>query len=357
MPVFDSPAFDAHEAVHCFSDAATGLRAVVAIHSTALGPAMGGCRLWSYDGTGAAMTDALRLSRGMSYKNAIAGLPVGGGKAVILRDPQRPPTPALFEAFGRAVDRLGGRYVTAEDVGVSVEDMECVARATRYVCGLAAHDDERPGGDPSPRTAHGVFVGIRAAVRARFGRDDLDGLRVAVQGLGHVGMHLCEELHAAGARLVVADLDAAAVEQARERFGAEAVPVEHILFEPADVLAPCALGGVLDADSIPRLNTAIVAGAANNQLATDADGERLFQRGILYAPDYAINAGGIINAAAEYLQSMDNDSVKRKIEDIAQTLADIFDHSRATGQPTHRIADALARQRIDEARATVAEAA
>ncbi len=351
MGAFDSTAFDTHEGVHFFNDPATGLRAIVAIHSTALGPAAGGCRMWSYASDEDALTDALRLSRGMSYKNAVAGLPLGGGKAVILRDPRHPPTPALFEAFGRAVEQLGGRYITAEDVGVSVGDMEAVARSTRYVCGLSQRNDGSAGGDPSPRTARGVFVGLRAAVRTRLGREDLDGLRVAVQGLGHVGMRLCGELHAAGARLVVADLDPEAVAQAGARFGARAVPTERILFEDVDVIAPCALGAVLSQQTIPHLHARIVAGAANNQLATEADGERLLERGILYAPDYVINAGGIINAAAEYLHSMDAAQVDRKVEAIADTLADIFERSRATGMPTHRVADAMARQRLDAAAA------
>ncbi|TJY62925.1 Glu/Leu/Phe/Val dehydrogenase [Sinimarinibacterium sp. CAU 1509] len=349
MSVFDSPAFDAHEGVHCFHDAESGLRAIIAVHSTALGPAAGGCRLWSYASADAAMTDALRLSRGMSYKNAVAGLPLGGGKAVILRDPQRVPTPALFEAFGRVVDQLGGRYVTAEDVGVSVADMEAVARRTRHVCGLSQRDDGSAGGDPSPKTAYGVFCGIRAAVRAQLGRDDVAGLRIAVQGLGHVGWHLCELLHAAGARLVVADLNAQTVERARAQFGAETLGVDRILFAPVDVLAPCALGAILNAESIPQLQTRIVAGAANNQLATDADGERLRERGILYAPDYVINAGGIINAGAEYLQSMDEAAVMAKVAGIEQSLLDIFDRANELGVPTHRIADELARRRIEEA--------
>ncbi len=350
MSVFDSTAFDAHEGVHFFDDPASGLRAIIAVHSTALGPAAGGCRLLHYASSEAALTDALRLSRGMSYKNAVAGLPLGGGKAVVLRDPQRAPTPALFEAFGRAVEQLGGRYVTAEDVGVGVADMEVVARSTQYVCGLTPCDDGSAGGDPSPKTAYGVFCGIRAAVRAQLGHDSVAGLRVAVQGLGHVGWHLCDLLHTAGARLVVSDLNAQVVDAACKRFDAEAAPVDRILYVPADVLAPCALGAILNAETIPQLKTRVVAGAANNQLATDADGERLRERGILYAPDYVINAGGIINAAAEYLQSMDEAAVMDKVEGIEQSLLDIFDRTCELGVPTHRVADELARRRIEGAR-------
>ncbi len=347
MNVFDSAAYDGHEGVHFFNDERSGLRAIIAIHSTALGPAAGGCRLWRYDSVQSAATDALRLARGMSYKNAVAGLPLGGGKAVILRDPERAPDESLFEAFGRAVDSLGGRYITAEDVGVGVGEMEIVSRATPHVCGLTR--EGAVGGDPSPKTAHGVFCGIQAAVASQLGRSDLEGLRVAVQGLGHVGMLLCEELHAAGARLLVSDLNADAVEQACDRFRAEGVPANQILFQHVDVLAPCALGGIINELSIPRLDTRIIAGAANNQLATDADGERIAARGILYAPDYVINAGGIINVSAEYMGAVSEDEVWRKVEAIGSTLADIFARARSTDEPTHRLADALARKLLHEA--------
>lgn len=343
--MFSSKAYDGHENVTFFSDAASGVRGIIAIHSTALGPAAGGCRAWAYESEEAALQDVLRLSRGMSYKNAVAGLPLGGGKAVILREPGKPVSAAQFEAFGRAVERLRGAYVTAEDVGVSVADMACVARSTSHVSGLSSHGGSA-GGDPSPKTAYGVYCGIVAAAHARLGRDDLAGLRVAVQGLGSVGRHLCENLHQAGARLVVSDIDASACARIRERFGAEVVPPDAILFQDVDVVSPCALGGILDAQSIPRLRAPIVAGGANNQLAGPEDGLALHARGILYAPDYVINAGGIICAASEYLRSASEEQVWQHVTRIGQTLADIFAESKATGTPPHVIADALALRRI-----------
>lgn len=346
MSVFGDDAFDAHQSVHFFADEASGLRAVIAIHSTTLGPAVGGCRMWPFPDEQAAVTDALRLSRGMSFKNAMAGLPLGGGKAVVIADPRRDKTPTLLAAFARAVDSLGGNYVTAEDVGMSVADMEVIRQFTPYVCGLPPVGARRAGGDPSPHTAHGVFQGIRAAVPAQLGRDSLDGLRIAVQGLGNVGRALCAELHAAGAKLVVSDIDPETVARVADELGARPVAPDEILFQEVDILAPCALGGVLNKDTIPRLATRIVAGSANNQLLTDADGKELARRGILYAPDYVINAGGIINAAAEYLDSMDEDQAMRKIEEIGDMLGEIFDQARQTGRPTNVIADEMAIARL-----------
>lgn len=343
--MFDHPAFDAHESVTCVADSATGLNAIIAIHSTQRGPAFGGCRAWTYANTAAAMNDVLRLARGMSYKNAVAGLPFGGGKAVILRNGQQPVSDAQFEAFGRAVERLEGRYITAEDVGVSVASMARVALHTRYVSGLPRGKAD-VGGDPSPSTAHGVFCGIQVAVRHKLGRDDLQGLRIAVQGLGHVGQNLCAELHAAGASLVVADTNVAAADCVRRLYEADVVSPDEILFQPADVLAPCALGGIVNAQSLARIQAPIIAGAANNQLATDQDGSRLHERGILYAPDYVINAGGIICASAEYLRISTPEVIRQRVGAIGQTLAEIFERSAATNTPTHRIADEMARQRL-----------
>ena len=343
--MFDSDAFDAHEGVTFVADAASGLRAIIAIHSTKLGPSFGGCRAWTYATPAVALNDALRLSRGMSYKNAMAGLPFGGGKAVILRPAGGTVSDAQFEAFGRAVNDLGGRYITAEDVGVSVRSMQLVARHTRYVGGLprgegTSHRD----GDPSPRTALGVYCGIEAAVRARLGGRGLQGLRVAVQGLGNVGFNLCELLHRAGAVLTVADIDQAAVERAQERFGATAVSIDDILYQDVDVLAPCALGGIFNGKSIPLLKAAVIAGGANNQLATDADGQRLHERGILYAPDYVINAGGIIWVSAEYLGEFEETQALVRVRRIGQTLDGIFEESARSGLPPHAVADARARQ-------------
>lgn len=343
--MFNSKAYDGHEGVTFFSDPASGLKGIVAIHSTALGPAAGGCRAWAYENEEAALQDVLRLSRGMSYKNAVAGLPLGGGKAVIIREPGKPVTEAQFEAFGRVVERLHGAYVTAEDVGVSVADMKCVARSTSYVSGLSSHAGTA-GGDPSPKTAYGVYCGIVAAVKARLGLSELKGLRVAVQGLGSVGRHLCENLHKAGAQLIVSDIDTTACNRIRKQFGAEVVSPDEILFQDVEVVSPCALGGIINAQSIPRIRAPIIAGGANNQLATPEDGLALHERGILYAPDYVINAGGIICAASEYLKSASEDAVWLRVAGIEQTLAAIFAESKASGTPPHVIADALALKRM-----------
>ncbi|HVY82796.1 MAG TPA: Glu/Leu/Phe/Val dehydrogenase dimerization domain-containing protein [Steroidobacteraceae bacterium] len=348
MNPFDSREFDGHELVLFTHDEPTGLRAIVAIHSTALGPAAGGCRMWPYASTSEAVTDALRLSRGMSYKNAMAGLPFGGGKSVIIGDPRRK-TPALFEAFGRFVDSVGGRYVTAEDVGTTTADMESVAKHTRFVAGLHRKPGE-VGGDPSPKTALGTHLGIKAAAKFRLGRSDIEGLRVAVQGLGGVGYHLCRLLAAEGAKLTVADVRADAVTRVCDELGAEPVPVEAVLRQDVDVVAPCALGAILNAQTIPTLRARIVAGAANNQLATDADGEALLTAGILYAPDYVINAGGIISVAREYFGGSSEAQVTADIHGIPARLTEIFEQARREGSPTNVVADRLARERIHSAR-------
>ncbi|MBV8972500.1 MAG: Glu/Leu/Phe/Val dehydrogenase, partial [Sphingomonadaceae bacterium] len=332
-----------HEAVHLFSDPASGLRAIIAVHSTHRGPAAGGCRYWHYADDAAALTDALRLSRGMSYKNAMANLPMGGGKAVVFKDGAK--TDALLEAFGRAIEGLGGRYVTAEDVGMSDADMTVIARATKHVSGLPVAGGAA-GGNPGPSTAEGVFVGMRAAVRHKLGRDDFAGVHVAIQGLGSVGGGVAERLAAAGARLTVADVDEARAGALAARLGAKRVPVAEIMTVAADVFSPNALGAVLTQDSIAALDVAIVAGAANNQLATPADGARIHGRGILYAPDYVINAGGIINVVAEYLGRGDAASVAADIAAIEPRLAAIFAEADASGQPTDAMADAQARRLI-----------
>jgi leucine dehydrogenase len=318
------------------------LQAIIAVHSTHLGPAAGGCRWWTYVDDAAALTDALRLSRGMSYKNAMAGLPMGGGKAVILKGAAK--TDALLEAFGTAIAGLNGRYVTAEDVGMSDHDMTVIARRTRHVSGLPVAGGAA-GGNPGPSTAEGVFVGMRAAVRHRLGRD-LSGVHVAVQGLGSVGHALVRKLAAAGARLSVADIDHARAARVADEVGATLIDNNAIMTTAADVFSPNALGAILTADSIAVLDVAVVAGAANNQLATPHDGARLAARGILYAPDYVINAGGIINVAAEYLGSGDAASVAAQIARIEARLADIFMRADTDGQPTDAVADAMARALI-----------
>jgi leucine dehydrogenase len=344
MEVFDMREFDGHELVIFGHDAPTGLRAIIAIHSTVLGPAAGGCRMWPYASTTEAAADVLRLSRGMSYKNAMAGLPFGGGKAVIIGDARTAKTPELFAAFGRMVDSLRGRYVTAEDVGTTTADMAHVERVTRYVSGLGRAPGEA-GGDPAPMTALGVFLGIRAAVKFRLGRADLAGLTVAVQGAGGVGYHLCGMLAAAGARLKVADLLPQALERVCDEFKAAPVPAVQVLEEQADVLAPCALGAILDARSTRKLRVKVVAGAANNQLATPEDGEALRGAGILYAPDYVINAGGIISVAREYYGGTEAQVIE-DIQGIPARLTEIFERARREGRAPNEVADRMARERL-----------
>ncbi|MDH3453185.1 MAG: amino acid dehydrogenase [Gammaproteobacteria bacterium] len=353
MSVFAHPEFDQHEAVHYFHDAASGLRAIIAIHSTALGPGAGGCRRWQYASDDVALTDVLRLSRGMTYKNAIAGLAFGGGKAVILADTAAPKSPELFGAFGRAVESLGGRYITAEDVGCSVEDMRHVGAETRYVSGLPRSGDNA-GGDPSPLTALGVFLGIQAAVKTRLKKDSLEGIRVAVQGVGHVGLNLCRLLHEAGATLTVADVNRDHLRAARDELPVTEVATTEILYSDVDVLAPCALGNILTSVTIPKLKAVIIAGAANNQLATAADGARLADRDILYAPDYVINAGGIINVAHEYFGDSSDEKVRTELEHIPERLDAIFRTARETGKPTNIIADEIAQSIVAAAKSGAA---
>jgi leucine dehydrogenase len=349
VSVFDHPEFDNHESLHYFHDETTGLDAIVAIHSTALGPGAGGTRRWVYDNDADALTDVLRLSRGMTYKNAVAGLRFGGGKAVILASDDTPKSPQLFRAFGRCVDSLGGRYVTAEDVGCTVDDMRYVGEETEYVSGLPQSGKDA-GGDPSPWTAIGCFDGIEAAVNARLGKDSLDGIRVAVQGVGHVGVHLCKLLHEAGAELVISDVNADHVKQTLAEVPATVVAPNELLFADVDVLAPCALGNILTSTTIPKIKATIIAGAANNQLSTPADGARLAERDILYAPDYVINAGGIISVAAEYYGGASEDDVRADVGRIKNRLEDIFEQAKRTGRPTHELADELARSLVAAAR-------
>ncbi len=349
MNVFENSAFDDHERVVFCHDAETGLHAIIAIHSTALGPAAGGARQWSYPDSDAALYDVLRLSQGMSFKNAMAGLRFGGGKAVIIKGPGFVPAPALYERFGEFVDKLGGDYITAEDVGMTPDIMKSIAKKTRFVTGLPSSGG-KAGGDPSPKTAYGIFCGIEAAVRHRLGKDSLDGTRVAVQGVGNVGYHLCRLLHDAGAALVVSDMDAEKVRRAVDQFAAVEASLADILFADVDVVAPCALGAVLTQDTIPLLRAPIVAGGANNQLESPADGRRLFDAGILYAPDYVINGGGIINVACEYYGDVDDAGVTELVARIGPRLAAIFQESDDRKKPTNEIADEQARKIIAAAR-------
>lgn len=348
MTVFNAASFDDHEQVVFCNDSQSGLRAIIAIHNTNLGPAAGGCRMWPYSSDDEALHDVLRLSRGMSYKNAMAGLPLGGGKSVIIADPKRGKTPELLRAFGKFIEGLSGKYITAEDVGVSVADMEIVAQETSYVAGLSLGNSA--SGDPSPFTAHGVFVGLKAAVKQRLGRSDLTGLRVAVQGVGNVGYHLCHELHEAGAKLYVADISPDNLARAVRDFGAEVVPVDQIHGTEVDVFAPCALGGVINDITIPELKASVIAGGANNQLATPRHGTELLARNILFAPDYVINAGGIINVAGEVTGDYDVVRVRARIERIADTVADIFQVAQKKGLATNLVADSMAREEIEKGR-------
>ena len=353
MSVFDSPAFEGHESVSAVYDATTGLKTIIAIHSTARGAAAGGCRMWAYASDQEAMDDALRLSRAMSYKNAVADIAHGGGKAVIIGDARTQKSPALFEAFGRAVDQLGGRYWAAEDVGVTPADMASARCATRYVAGLDGHP--AASGDPSPVTAEGVFRGLVLAAEHAYGRG-VDGMTVALQGVGHVGAFLADRLHAAGARLVIADVDAAAVKAVAARTGAQVVAPDAILDAKADVFSPNALGGAVSGAALERLHAKVVAGGANNQLASGEAGEALFARGLVYAPDYVINGGGIINVAGEIAALQANAAfdpawVAAKLDRLMQTLGEVLDRSRDERRPTHEIAGEIARARMSAARA------
>lgn len=331
-------------------DVAAGYHGIVAIHSTALGPAVGGTRYWSYATEDAALTDALRLARGMSYKNALAGLPFGGGKSIILRDSGVAASTSvnrerLFRAHGQLIETLGGIYITAEDVGTSPADMEYILAETRYVAGLQGRS-----GDPSPKTARGVFRAIQASAQHQWGKDDLAGITIAIQGCGHVGYYLAKELHRAGIRLMVSDVNPENVHRVADEFGATEVPVADIYATRADVFAPCALGGILNDETIPQLRAGIVAGGANNQLLADRHGDRLDQLGILYAPDYAANAGGVIyGCSVEMLGGTREQALRRVDDSIYETLLKIFNIARREGIPTYRAADRLAEERLRQA--------
>jgi len=341
---FDHPEFSGHENIVFVRDEASGLFAIIAVHDTRLGPGLGGCRIWPYKSASEALTDALRLSRGMTYKNALAGLDLGGGKAVIIADPRKDKTSAMMEAFGAHVDRLNGTYITAEDVGVSAADMENVARQTAHVRGTTATGL----GDPSPYTALGVFAGIRAAAYHAFGSRDLKGKTVSLQGLGHVGFGLAELLNEAGAKLIVSDISQNAVSRAIGAFDAVAIGPEDAHRVGADIYAPCALGAAINHRTVPEIKAPIVAGAANNQLETPADGFALKARGILYAPDYAINAGGVISIAVAKPGEGDVE-VRQKVLAIEETLTRIFERADAEDRTPEQVADLIAEERLGNA--------
>jgi leucine dehydrogenase len=341
MPaLWDLSDFDHHESVHLFDDAKTGLQAIIAIHSTHRGPAAGGTRFWHYADKQAAITDALRLSRGMSYKNAMADLPAGGGKAVILADSARTKTQDMLDCFARAVESLGGKYITAQDVGMSEADMVSLANNTAHVAGLPGQ-----GGDPGPYTARGVYLGVKAAAKRALGVDSMAGVHVAVQGVGSVGGGLARYLAADGAQLTIADVDADRAKALATEIGAQSVGVEEIMRVEADVFSPNALGAILTEASVETLKVKAVAGGANNQLATGREGRMLADRGILYAPDYVINAGGIINVL-RHIDGAGDDEINARIDAIPGRLDAVWDESAATGSTPAEVADQMARKLI-----------
>jgi leucine dehydrogenase len=329
-----------HEQILLSHDPSCGYFGIIAIHDTTLGPALGGTRFWQYASTAEAITDALRLARGMTYKSAVAGINLGGGKSVIIGDNKRADREALFRAHGRFIETLGGRYITAEDIGTSPADMEYNKLETDHVAGLLGLS-----GDPSPVTGYGVYVGMKAAARERWGSDNLAGKTVGVQGAGKVAYYLMQHLHAEGARLIVTDIDGDKVKRAVQEFGARPVSPEAIYDQEADVFSPNALGAILNDETLPRIKAEIIAGGANNQLAEDRHGDELEKRRVLYAPDYVINGGGVINVYGE-LHRWPVERAKKKAGEIYETLLRIFEIAKRERIPTYRAADRLAEQRI-----------
>jgi len=344
MKLFDTLAEMGHEEVVMCSDPSIGYRGILAVHSTKLGPALGGTRFWQYDTDEEAIIDALRLSRGMTYKNAVAGLHLGGGKSIIIGDNKTKDRERIFRAHGRFVETLGGRYITAEDVGTSTQDMAFVHMETGHVAGLAGKS-----GDPSPVTAHGVFRAVQASTCQKWGSDSLAGKTVAIQGCGSVGSYLAKELHEAGAKLIVSDIDSAKAAKVSKLTGAEIVEGDAIFTADADIFSPCALGGIINDTTIPKLKVQIVAGGANNQLLEERHGDELGRRGILYAPDYVANAGGVINVYGE-VEGWDAQRALDKADDIYDTILKVFDIAEAQHIPTYVAADRLAEQRLEAVR-------
>jgi leucine dehydrogenase len=344
-PVFGQLSFDDHEQVVFCNDKDTGLKAIIGIHNTVLGPALGGTRMWKYNSEWEALNDVLRLSRGMTYKSAITGLNLGGGKAVLIGDAKTEKTPELMRKFGEFVHSLSGKYITAEDVGMDTEDMDIVREVTPYVTGIS--ESKGGAGNPSPITAYGVFMGMKAAAKYKFGSDDLDGRKVLVQGIGHVGESLVEHLSNEGARVFIADINPARLEEVSKKYSAS-IYEEDVYAADVDIYAPCALGATINEDTINRLKASIIAGAANNQLADEKiHGQMLQEKGILYAPDFLINAGGIINVYAE-LEGYDRKEIMRKTENIYHTTLEILKSAEDKNIPTHYAALHIAQQRIDD---------
>ena len=350
--LFDSPAFDDHEAIHAFSDPKSGLRTIIAVHSTARGPAAGGCRMWPYPNSEAALLDALRLSRAMTFKNAIADLELGGGKSVIIGDSRTQKTPALLAALGDRIEELGGRFWAAEDVGISAPDLAQVRTRTHFVAGLEGHG--AASGDPSPITAEGLFRGITLCVRRALNKD-LSGVTVAIQGLGHVGSALAGKLSAAGAGLIVTDINTAQADRVAARTGARVVAPGAIFDTDAEVFAPCAMGSILTTETLARLRCRVIAGGANNQIGSAEAGQAIYEKGVIYAPDYVINGGGIINVAGE-IRALDRGEdfdpawVETKLARLMLTLEEVLQRSLDERRPTHAIANEVAKARIVAAR-------
>jgi leucine dehydrogenase len=346
MKIFDAINKYGHEQIVLCHDEATNLRAIIAIHNTILGPALGGCRMWPFESEEEAIFDAMRLSRGMTYKNAAAGLNLGGGKAVIIGDPNKDKSEALFRAFGRFVQSLGGRYITAEDVGTSVEDMEQIKMETSFVSGLPP--EFGGSGDPSPFTALGTFEGIKASVKYKLKKNDIRGIKVAVQGVGHVGYYLCEMLHEAGAELIVTDIFEDKIDAVVNDFGAESVPGDEIYSVDAEVFAPCALGAIVNDETIKQMNFKIIAGGANNQLLDEnIHGKKLKEKDVLYAPDYLINAGGVINVYFESINEYNKERVTKKVKNIYNILMEVYRISEKQNITTVEAAAHFAEKRID----------
>lgn len=343
MELFAAMERDDYEEVLFCQDKASGLKAIIAIHDTTLGPALGGTRMWTYATEGEAVVDALRLAKGMTYKNAVAGLNLGGGKTVIIGDPKKDKNEAMFRAFGRYIQGLNGRYITAEDVGTTEEDMDIIHQETDFVTGISATYGS--SGNPSPATAFGVYRGMKAAAKAAFGSDSLNGRTVAVQGVGNVSFTLCKYLHEEGARLIVTDINKEAVSRAVEAYGATAVDPGEIIQADCDIYAPCALGATINDESLPLLRAKVVAGAANNQLKEPRHGDALHEMGIVYAPDYVINAGGVINIADE-LNGYNKERAFKQIAKIYDSITRVLEISQLSGIPAYAAADQLAEERI-----------
>lgn len=334
--------YDFEQVVFC-QDKTSGLKAIIAIHDTTLGPALGGTRMWTYASESEAIEDALRLARGMTYKNAAAGLNLGGGKTVIIGDPRTDKNEEMFRAFGRYIEGLNGRYITAEDVGTTEADMDLIHLETDYVTGVSAEFGS--SGNPSPVTAYGIYVGMKAAAKEAFGSDSLEGKTIAIQGVGNVAYTLCEHLHEEGANLIVTDINKESVQRAVDAFGATAVDIDAIYSQDVDIFAPCALGAVINDETIPQFKCKVIAGSANNQLKEDRHGDKIHEMGIVYAPDYVINSGGVINVADE-LAGYNRERALKRVEGIYDTIGEIFNISKRDNIPTYVAADRLAEERI-----------